>query len=151
MGFGPASAFCRCTQTCTKVIWPTRDYCAKTDLVCQGSMWRLAAAVLHSTLKFMLNQGACVEAYDYYTTLHALFDGSLHIGRVDCIRCTASALLYVSYLPFSQAVEIFMSGCCGPPVRHGGSSRHCRGSGLSVETVCYCRLWLCRASESGQG
>ena len=31
----------------------------------------------------MLNQGACVEAYDYYTTLHALFDGSLHIGRVD--------------------------------------------------------------------
>ncbi|CAE7286034.1 unnamed protein product [Symbiodinium sp. CCMP2592] len=35
------------------VIWPTRDYCA------------------------------CVEAYDYYTTLHALFDGSLHIGRGD--------------------------------------------------------------------
>ena len=22
-----------------------------------------------------------MEAYDYYTTMHALFDGSLHIGR----------------------------------------------------------------------
>ncbi|CAE7645693.1 unnamed protein product [Symbiodinium sp. CCMP2456] len=29
------------------------------------------------------DQCACVEAYDYYTTLHALFDGSLHIGRGD--------------------------------------------------------------------
>ncbi|CAE7201598.1 Kcnb2 [Symbiodinium natans] len=36
-----------------RVIWPARDYCA------------------------------CVEAYDYYTTMHALFDGSLHIGRGD--------------------------------------------------------------------
>lgn len=33
-----------------QVIWPERDYCA------------------------------CVEAYDYHTTMHALFETSLHIG-----------------------------------------------------------------------
>ena len=34
----------------SEVIWPERDYCA------------------------------CVEAYDYHTTMHALFETSLHIG-----------------------------------------------------------------------
>ncbi|CAJ1332181.1 unnamed protein product, partial [Effrenium voratum] len=36
-----------------RVIWPQRDYCA------------------------------CVEAYDYHTTMHALFETSLNIGRGD--------------------------------------------------------------------
>ncbi|CAK9015816.1 unnamed protein product [Durusdinium trenchii] len=39
-----------------RVIWPERDYCA------------------------------CVEAYDYYTTMHSLFENSLHIGRGDLHR-----------------------------------------------------------------
>ena len=98
-------------------------------------MWRPAAVVLHSTLKFMLNQGACVEAYDYYTTLHALFDGSLHIGRVDITLGNGKGLCQLPAVvpgrgdlhermlrPSSEARRIIeaLSGLWGPCVAASG-------------------------------
>ena len=50
-----------------KVIWRERDYCA------------------------------CVEAYDYYTTMHALFE-TLHIGQSH-LRCDRDESVYIVQNP----------------------------------------------------
>ena len=53
-----------------QVIWPERDYCA------------------------------CVEAYDYYTTMHALFETSLQIGQSDPVR--SAEVMRLLFWAFSE-------------------------------------------------